>query len=91
MTRTAILIPTTWDYRPCEARKCFAVVADNKMYPNYWARRHIGKVRQVVEVDTPDGKIYLDNEDGSGWMKVTSSPCAGYRELLVSSIVQYAE
>jgi hypothetical protein len=78
---------TFWNGLPTEAVRGTAVVADAPEFPQYWARREgiIGKridvVRVVLDgVNYGGGIDYLDNRDGSGWLKVTEghgSPAYG--------------
>jgi hypothetical protein len=83
--------PTNWNGEPAEARRVSVVVADDGRFPAYWARELVGTVRAAVEV-TYDGRtFYLDDEDGSGWAKVTvgqGSPRWGHRSLEVERVVR---
>lgn len=62
---------TQWNGEPCEARRITAIVADNTAFPGYWARPFVGARRKAVEVTYGGQTFYLDDEDGSGWNKVT--------------------
>jgi hypothetical protein len=62
---------TRWNGEPCTARRITAVVADNEAFPMYWARHLVGTRRNIVEVTYGGSTFYLDDEDGSGWNKVT--------------------
>ncbi|MEV0477515.1 hypothetical protein [Streptomyces prunicolor] len=62
---------TEWNGEPCTARRITAVVADNGAFPMYWARHLVGTRRAIVEVTYGGATFYLDDEDGSGWNKVT--------------------
>lgn len=62
---------TYWNGESCEARRLKAVVEEDERFPHYWARSLIGTVRAVVEVHYGQQIFYIDDEDGSGWGKVT--------------------
>ncbi|WP_327403858.1 hypothetical protein OG194_29755 [Streptomyces sp. NBC_01288] len=62
---------TQWNGEPCTARRITAIVADNGNFPMYWARHLVGTRRAIVEVTYGGATFYLDDEDGSGWNKVT--------------------
>lgn len=76
---------TQWNGEPCQARRITAIVADNDAFPQYWARHLVGARRNVVEVTYGGETFYLDNEDGSGWNKVThgGSPHWGHSNLTI--------
>ncbi|MEW2451234.1 hypothetical protein AB0896_27375 [Streptomyces parvulus] len=80
------MITTRWNGEPCQARPVTAVVTDDGSFPGYWARDHVGTRRAVVEVTYGGSTFYLDDEDGTGWAKVTSggSPSHGHRSLTVA-------
>jgi hypothetical protein len=82
---------TYWNGEPCPARKVRVIVADSGFFPAYWAREFVGQEREAVEVSYFDKPFYLDNEDGSGWRKVTEghgSPAWGHRDLEIERIVE---
>ncbi|MEU1478927.1 hypothetical protein [Streptomyces sp. NPDC005760] len=62
---------TRWNGELCTARRITAIVADNGAFPLYWARHLVGTRRSIVEVTYGSSTFYLDDEDGSGWNKVT--------------------
>lgn len=62
---------TQWNGEPCTARRVTAIVADDGFFPMYWARHLVGTRRKAVEVEYGGETFYLDDEDGSGWNKVT--------------------
>ncbi|MGW4042991.1 hypothetical protein [Streptomyces sp. NPDC004721] len=62
---------TEWNGEPCKARRVTAIVADDDRFPAYWARHLVDTRRNIVEVEYGGEKFYLDDEDGSGWHKVT--------------------
>jgi hypothetical protein len=74
----------------CITKKCIIQVGDNNR-PNYWAKRLVGAARKAIEVFTPKGTTYIDNEDGSGWLKVTENPNGCYRELKAEKVIGYLE
>ncbi|WP_320784185.1 hypothetical protein [Streptomyces sp. CRN 30] len=63
---------TRWNGEPCQARRITAVVADTSDFPQYWARHLVGTRRNIVEVVYNGETSYLDDEDDSGWHKVTN-------------------
>ncbi|MGW4493807.1 hypothetical protein [Streptomyces sp. NPDC004376] len=80
--------PTTrWNGEPCTARRITAIVADDESFPAYWARDLVGTRRPAVEVVYGGRAFYLDDEDGSGWVKVTTggSPWRAHRGLAVDA------
>ncbi|MFI1535511.1 hypothetical protein [Streptomyces anandii] len=62
---------TRWNGEPCQALRITAIVADNSAFPLYWARHLVGTRRKIVQVEYGGETFYLDDEDGSGWNKVT--------------------
>lgn len=62
---------TRWNGEPCQARRVTAIVTDDERFPMYWARHLVGTRRKAVEVEYSGETFYLDDEDGSGWNKVT--------------------
>jgi hypothetical protein len=76
---------TRWNGEPCQARRVTAIVADDGRFPQYWARHLVGTRRKAVEVTYGDSTFYLDDEDGSGWDKVThgGSPHWGHSSLTI--------
>lgn len=77
---------TRWNGEPCDARRITAVVADTDMFASYWARQFVGTRRDVVEVEYGGRTFYIDDEDGSGWHKVTQgggSPRCGSKSIAI--------
>lgn len=76
---------TRWNGEPCQARRITAVVADSTDFPMYWARHLVGTRRNVVEVAYSGETSYLDDEDGSGWHKVTNggSPRWAHNNIVI--------
>jgi hypothetical protein len=67
---------TYWNGLPTIARRGTAVVADAPEFSLYWAYSLVGQRIPVVlvvldGVNAGGGIAYLDNRDGSGWIKVT--------------------
>lgn len=80
---------TRWNGEPCAARKVRVMVADSDFFPAYWARQYVDTVREAVEVTYNGQTFYLDNEDGSGWHKVTHGGGPGWphRDLEISAVM----
>lgn len=76
---------TRWNGEPFQAVKVAVRVADAPEFPEYWAHQHINTIRQAVRVQYYGDTFYLDNEDGSGWYKVThgGGPGLPHRDLAV--------
>lgn len=76
---------TQWNGQPCTATRVTAVVADSGQFPGYWARDLVGTVRKAVRVEYGGETFYLDDEDSSGWHKVThgGGPGSAHRSLEV--------
>jgi len=81
---------TFWNGEPCEARKVNVVVGASPR-PTWWCASLEGQTRAAVEVIyAGQAPFYLDNEDGSGWRKVTDgrgSPHWAHASLPVASVV----
>lgn len=60
-----------WNGERCEAHKCLVIVAKAKK-PTYWYAGLAGTTRRAVRVVYGPHTFYLDDEDGSGWGKVTA-------------------
>ena len=79
---------TFWNYEPTPARKVRVVVGKSPK-PTWWCADIEGQERDAVEVNYHGTIHYLDNEDGSGWNKVTSGrggPEWEHRSLPVESV-----
>ena len=89
------MIDTYWNGLPTEAIRGTAIVSDDGRFPQYWARtdqligQRIPVVRVVLDgVNYGGGIDYLDNRDGSGWLKVTEgqgSPMYGHRTVQIEA------
>jgi hypothetical protein len=67
---------TYWNGLRTPARRGTAVVVPAPEFPRYWAQNIIGQRIPVVEVvldgvNAGGGVIYLDDQIGNGWRKVT--------------------
>jgi hypothetical protein len=83
---------TFWNYEPTPARKVRVIVGACPV-PTYWWAGLEGTERAAVEVNYHGDRFYLDNEDGSGWAKVTQGrggPDWGHSELSVVTNVKEA-
>lgn len=63
---------TYWNGEPCKAIPVRIRLQGDGGHPEYWARDLIGTEREAVRVEYGGRIFYLDNEDGSGWAKVTT-------------------
>lgn len=72
-----------WNGEVCHAVRVRLRLANPGVHPEYWAAHLDGTVRDAVRVEYDDDRFYLDNEDGSGWAKVTQggSPRRPHRSL----------
>jgi hypothetical protein len=79
------VIDTRWNSQPCDVVRGSAVVKDAPEFPQYWAREHVGQRRRVAVVFQDRQWFVLDDEDGSGWVKVTNGggPRLGHRDLAI--------
>lgn len=78
---------TYWNGEPCEA-SCVDVKVGPSDRPTWWCAKLEGQTRKAVRVSYGKETFYLDNEDGSGWKKVTEgfgSPQWGHASLPVGS------
>jgi hypothetical protein len=84
---------TYWNGEPTPAR-IVRVIVGRSPVDTWWCARLAGTERQAVEVDYNGDKFYLDNEeDGSGWRKVTAghgSPQWGHSSLPVERVLEDA-
>jgi len=81
---------TYWNYEPTPCRRVVVRVG-KPLRPTWWCADLEGQERKAVEVDYfKEGPIYLDDEDGRGWNKVTGGrggPEYGHRSLPDDSVV----
>jgi hypothetical protein len=83
---------TFWNGEPTPARKVRVIVGPSPV-ETWWCAELEGQERAAVEVNYHGDKFYLDNEDGSGWNKVThghGSPQWGHSSLPVSKVLERA-
>lgn len=81
-------IRTFWNGEPTPARIVRVIVGPSPR-ETWWCAKLEGAEREAVEVNYHGEIFYLDNEDGSGWNKVTAghgSPQSGHKSLPVSRI-----
>lgn len=81
---------TYWNGEPCEARKVRVVVGNEGRFISPWFAEYIGAERDAVEVTYAGRTFYIDNEDGSGWHKVTEGrggPHLGHGSLDVDRVI----
>lgn len=81
---------TFWNYQPVPCRRVRVIVGPCEK-ETYWHNGLEGTEREAVEVNYPGEArpFYLDNEDGSGWAKVTNGggPDMGHKSLPVERVV----
>lgn len=81
---------TYWNCEPCVARKV-TVIVGKAPRSTWWCAGLEGQSRNAVEVNYHGDLFYLDNEDGSGWNKVTKgrgSPNVGHSQLPVARVIE---
>jgi hypothetical protein len=82
-------IQPMYNGEPCQAKRCMVQVGDNTDYTFH--NSLVGQVRQAVEVIVNTQKFYLDNEDGTGWMKLIESHRVHCTELKVEKVICHLE
>lgn len=78
-----------WNGEPCEARRVVVQVGKAER-ETHWHHGLEGQERRAVEVTYHGQVFFLDDEDGSGWEKVTvglGSPGWGHAQLPDGSVV----
>ena len=81
---------TFWNGEPCLARRVRVIIGESPV-PTWWCFALAGQIREAVEVKYGDQLFYLDNDDGSGWWKVTEgkgSPGWAHRSLPVATVME---
>jgi hypothetical protein len=81
---------TYWNGEPTPAR-CVRVVVGKAPRSTWWCADFEGQEREAVEVVYGGEPFYLDNEDGSGWAKVTKgrgSPAYRHSSLPIKNVIQ---
>lgn len=79
---------TYWNGEKTPARR--VIVEVGPAPSGWWCASLTGTKREAVEVSCEGSVFYLDNEDGSGWDKVTigrGSPRLGHKSLPVQRVV----
>ena len=74
---------TYWNGEKCRARKVRVIVGTPRL-ATFWYADLVGTERSAVEVSYGKEVFLIDDEDGSGWRKVTSgmgSPRFGHKSL----------
>jgi len=61
---------TFWNGEPCEARQV-RVIVGHPLKPTWWCAHLQDTERTAVQVAQQGQVFFLDNEDGTGWRKVT--------------------
>lgn len=79
---------TCWNYENAEARRVVVTVG-TPTTPTWWCADMEGQERKAVEVTYGGDTFFLDDEDGSGWYKVThgGGPDLSHKSLPSSSTV----
>lgn len=89
-----LLTPGTyWNGERCTARRVRVIVGESNPR-GAWYEGLEGTARDAVEVLYGDMVYYLDNEDGSGWLKVTKgrgSPGVSSRFLSIRRVLRIIE
>jgi hypothetical protein len=62
---------TYWNGEPTPARRVRVIVGESER-PTWWCAALARTERAAVEVSYGGRYFYLDDEDGSGWTKVTT-------------------
>jgi hypothetical protein len=80
-----------WNGEPCTGRRLEVIVPEWREGdpPHAWWKPYQGDTRKAVLVEYYDQRHLLDDEDGSGWFKVTEghgSPRWGHRDLPLRSV-----
>lgn len=81
-------LPTFWNGERCEAERVVVIVG-KALRPTWWCAPLEGQKRRAVRVRYNGQTFYLDDENGSGWHKVTSgrgSPWVGHSSLPDDSV-----
>lgn len=83
-------VPTLYNDIPVVAKRCMIQVANSVKYPKFLTSI-VGTVRQAVEVIVDNRKVYLDNENGTGWIKLTQEKSIHCDELYADKVIAYLE
>ena len=74
---------TRWNGQPTKCERVIVRVGE-VINPNWWCASLAGQERRAVAVHYfPEGPMFLDNDDGQGWHKVTAGggPEWGHKTL----------
>jgi hypothetical protein len=74
-----------WNYEKCDAQTGTVVVGKSQM-PSWWCSQMDGQRRKCVRVNYRGKVFFLDDEDGSGSLKVFEcggGPDSGHKSLPV--------
>jgi len=80
---------TFWNGEPTLARRVLVVIGAAPV-STWWFHGLEGTKRRAVEVTYQGEVFYLDDEDGSGWAKVTKgrgSPHWGHKSLNIAKVL----
>lgn len=75
-----IIEGSVWEGKSCKATVCEVIIEDENGFNDYWAKPFIGMKRKAIMVEQDGDSFILDNEDGSGLVKL----------LFPNEIVPYA-
>lgn len=85
----ATILQTYWNGEPCTALRVTVIVGQSPI-DTWWCADLHGQRRAAVKVTYGGRTFFLDDEDGTGWYKVTvgrGSPNVGHRGLPDGSTV----
>ena len=61
-----------WNGEPCTFEVINVELTEtDPRFPNYWGAAFLGQVRQAIRVQSWGEPFVIDNEDGSGYTKIT--------------------
>lgn len=83
-------VPTIYNHIPVVAKRCMIRVANSVAYPKF-LQSIVGTARQAVEIIVDNKKVYLDNENGEGWIKLTQEASCPCEELQADKVICYLE
>ena len=81
---------TYWNGEETPCRRVIVEVGPSEV-DTWWCAKLVGHIRQAVEVNYSTGTFYLDDEDGSGWRKVTTGmggPRWNHKSLPVAHVIR---
>lgn len=84
-----------WNGQPCDVKVIRIVMNGTEDNPVlFWGKAFYGMERQALLVTQGSSQFVIDNEDGTGWLKVTvgmGSPSYGHRSIFGYTIVSTGE